>query len=69
VALADAAMDADSETLAQAVLLTAQVSFLKALMGVRDEIVSAGHTPSDEVPTSRDLEIATECLQQHRLQR
>jgi hypothetical protein len=67
VVLADGAMDADAEALAQAVMLTARVSFLKALMAIREEIVAAGHTPSDEVPTHRDLEIATERLLEHRL--
>jgi hypothetical protein len=62
-------MDTDAETLAQAVILTARVSYLKALVRVREEILAAGHTPSDEVPTHRDLELATECLRQHSLQK
>ncbi|MEZ0356252.1 DUF2694 family protein [Mycobacterium sp. SA01] len=67
VALAEPAMDADAQTLAQGILLTADVSNLKALMQVRAEIVAAGHTPSDDVASSRDLELATEALRQHRL--
>jgi hypothetical protein len=67
VTLAEPAMDADAQTLAQAILLTADVSYLKALMQVRAEILAAGHTPSDEVASSRDLELATEALVAHRL--
>ncbi|KAA0101647.1 DUF2694 family protein [Mycolicibacterium sp. P1-5] len=67
VVLAEPAMDAEAHTLAQAILLTADVSHLKALMQVRAEILAAGHTPSDEVAGSRDLKLATEALAQHRL--
>ncbi len=67
VALAEPAMDADASTLAQAILLTAEVSYLKALMQVRAEIVAAGHTPSDDIAGSRELKLATEALAQHRL--
>jgi hypothetical protein len=67
VALAEPAMDADAHTLAQAILLTAEVSYLKALMQVRAEIIAAGQTPSDEIPGSRDLKLAGETLAQHRL--
>ncbi|KDE99938.1 hypothetical protein Y900_013580 [Mycolicibacterium aromaticivorans JS19b1 = JCM 16368] len=67
VALAEPAMDADAQTLAQGILLTADVSYLKAVLQVRAEIVAAGHTPSDDVASSRDLELATEVLRQHRL--
>ena len=49
VDLAEAAMDTDAQTLARAILLTADVSYLKSLMQVRAEIVAAGHTPSDEM--------------------
>jgi len=67
VALAEPATDADAHTLAQAILLTAEVSYLKAVMQVRAEILAAGHTPSDEVAGGRDLQRATEALMQHRL--
>ena len=67
VALAEPAMDADAQTLARAILLTADVAYLKALMQVRAEIIAAGHTPSDDVAGRRDLELATEALAQHRL--
>lgn len=67
VSLAEAAMDADAQTLARAVLLTADVSNLKALMQVRSEMIAAGHTPSTDVPTEQDLDTATTALQHHRL--
>ena len=67
VTLAEEATDTDAQTLAQAVLLTAEVSYLKALMEVRAEIVASGHTPSADVPSDNDLRIATEALQRHRL--
>ena len=51
VALSAEAMDTDADTLAEGILLTADVSCLKALLEVRAEIVAAGHTPSAEVPT------------------
>ena len=67
VTFAEAAMDTDADTLAQAVLLTADVSCLTALMQVRAEMIAAGHTPSADVPTARDLHTATTALQHHRL--
>lgn len=42
VSLSEAAMETDAETLAEAILLTADVSCLKALLEVRNEIVAAG---------------------------
>lgn len=67
VALSEAAMATDAETLAEAIKLTADVSYLKALMQVRDEILAAGHTPSAEVPTRSDLDAAMAALRDHRL--
>ncbi len=67
VALSEAAMDADAQTLAEAILLTADVSYLKSLMEVRSEILAAGHTPSDEVPGAGELERAVARLRDHRL--
>ncbi|BBZ78417.1 hypothetical protein MANY_37540 [Mycolicibacterium anyangense] len=67
VTLAEAALDADATSLAEAILLTADVSYLKALMEVRAEIVAAGHTPSADVPGERDLREAVAVLQEHRL--
>lgn len=67
VALSEGAMDTDAQTLAKGILLTAEVSCLKALLEVRDEIVAAGHTPSAEVPTAQDLDEAIEKLLAHQL--
>ncbi|MGH3967101.1 MAG: DUF2694 family protein [Mycobacterium sp.] len=67
VALSEPAMDTDAETLAQGIVLTADVSYLKALMEVRGEIVAAGYTPSAEVPTAEDLDAAIENLMAHEL--
>jgi hypothetical protein len=69
VALSEAAMETDAETLAEGILLTADVSCLKALLEVRGEIVTAGHTPSAEVPTTSDLDVAIQKLLEHRLRR
>jgi hypothetical protein len=69
VALSEEAMDTDAATLAQGILLTADVSWLKALLEVRGEIVAAGHTPSGEVPTPNDLDAAIEKLLAHKLRR
>lgn len=69
VALTEAALDTDAGVLAEAILLAAEVSFLKAALGVRAELVAAGHTPSAAVPTSQDLEVAAERLLAHRLGR
>lgn len=67
VALSEAAMDTDAETLAHGIVLTAEVSYLKALMEVRAEIIAAGYTPSGEVPTNEDLDVAIEKLMAHEL--
>src|SRR3984957_16124464 len=69
VTLSEAAMNTDAESLAQASLLTADVSYLKAVMEVRGEIVAAGYTPSAEVPTADDLDVAIERLVAHELHR
>lgn len=67
VALTEAALDTDADTLAEAIVLAADVSFLKAALQVRDEIVAAGHTPSAALPSTHDLDMATEKLLAHRL--
>ncbi len=67
VALTEAAMDTDAHCLAEAIALTADVSFLKAALQVRGEIVAAGHTPSAALPTAYDLAGATERLLGHEL--
>lgn len=69
VTLSDEAMETDAETLARGILLTADVSHLKALLEVRDEILAAGHTPSAQVPTPYDLDVAIEKLLTHDLRR
>jgi hypothetical protein len=69
VALSEGAMSTDAESLARGILLTAEVSYLKALMEVRSEIVAAGHTPSAEVPSATDLTAASALLAEHRLPR
>jgi uncharacterized protein DUF2694 len=69
VTLSEAAMTTDAETLAQGILLTADVSYLKALMEIRGEIVAAGYTPSAEVPTAGDLDVAVDKLVAHELRR
>jgi len=67
VALGEGAMDADAQTLAAAVLLTAEVSHLKAVMAIRREIIDAGFTPSEEIPAPGDLTHAETVLAAHRL--
>ncbi|QLL07500.1 DUF2694 family protein [Mycobacterium vicinigordonae] len=69
VALSEAAMETDAQTLAEGILLTADVSCLKALLEVRDEILAAGHTPSAEVPSADHLDAAIEKLLTHQLRR
>jgi hypothetical protein len=69
VTLSEAAMNTDAESLAQGIVLTADVSYLKAVMEVRGEIVAAGYTPSAEVPTEHDLDVAIEKLVAHQLHR
>lgn len=68
-ALGEPVMDSDAATVAEAVLLTAAVSHLKAVMAVRREIVEAGFTPSDQIPGPRDLKAAEEELARHQLRR
>ena len=67
VTLTEAAMDTDAESLTEGILLTADVSYLKAVMEVRGEIVAAGYTPAAEVPTAADLDVAIERLVAHEL--
>jgi hypothetical protein len=67
VALSEEAMYTDAASLAEAIMLTANVSHLRATMEVRAEILAAGHTPSDDVPTPADLAAAMQRLQEHQL--
>jgi hypothetical protein len=53
--------------LARAVLLTADVSHLRAVMRVRRQIADAGFAPSDELATPADLRRAESALRDHRL--
>ena len=68
VILTEAALDADGPSLAEAILRTADVSYLKAMLAIRAEIVAAGHSPSPELPGPADLRAATARLAEHRLQ-
>lgn len=67
VGFTEAAGDAPAHVLALAILLTAQVSHLKAVMQVREEIIAAGFTPSGELPAPGDLDAAQSALMRHRL--
>ncbi|KLO27229.1 hypothetical protein ABW16_16605 [Mycolicibacter heraklionensis] len=67
VVLTEAVMDTDAHRLAEAIVLTADVSFLKAALEIRGEIVTTGHAPSAAVPTADDLRVATERLLAHQL--
>jgi hypothetical protein len=58
---------AEYTTLAQAVLHTAEVSHLKAVMEIRQEIIDAGFSPSAELATPADLSRAQVHLSDHRL--
>lgn len=55
-----------ADALAEAILLTARVSYLKAAIQIRDEILAAGQRPSAQVPTSDDLAAAETALRNHR---
>lgn len=67
VVLAEAAMDTSADALAGAVLRAAEVSHLKAVMQVRQEIIDEGFTPSAVLPTPADLRRAETALASHRL--
>lgn len=67
VALNEAAMRTDSATLARAVLLTAEVSHLKAVMQVRRDIIDSGFTPSTEIAGPAEMDRAHTELLGHRL--
>jgi hypothetical protein len=67
VVLSEAATDADALSLAEAVLHTAEVSHLKAVMQIREEIIGAGFTPSAELPSPADLARAEADLAGHQL--
>ena len=67
VLLSESAMDADADSLARAVLLTADVSHLAAVMQVRQDIIDAGFSPSGGIPGPADLGRAESALLRHRL--
>jgi hypothetical protein len=67
VVLSEVVADVDAERLAQAVLRTADVSHLKAVMEIRQEILDAGFSPSAELPTPADLARAEAALDDHEL--
>ena len=67
VVLDESALHADAATLAKAVLLTAEVSHLKAVMQIRQEIIDAGFTPSSEIAGPADFERANGERLDHRL--
>lgn len=67
VTLAEGAMDTEAHALAAAVLLAAEVSHLKAVMAVRQEIIDAGFTPSTRIPGESDLAHAQAALRDHQL--
>ena len=68
VVLSETAMDGDGETLAEAVLRTAEVSHLKSVMRIRREIIDGGFTPTPGLPTPTDLAEAEEALRGHRFE-
>ena len=57
---------ADADELAEAIELTANVSFLKAAMVIREELLQAGTPPSARTPTRDDLAIAEKALRNHK---
>ena len=65
VVLSETVRDADAASLAEAVLLAAGVSHLRAVMAIRREITDGGFTPSDEMATPADLRSAEEALESH----
>ena len=67
VVLSEAAVEADVRRLAEAIVLAADVSFLKAALEIRGELVTTGHAPSAAVPTNEDLRLAIERLRDHQL--
>lgn len=67
VRIGEDAVSADVRNLVDGVLLTAEVSHLRAVMEIRREIIGAGFTPSTDVPTPAELERAEAMLAEHRL--
>ena len=65
--LLDSADVAASISAPHAVLLAAQVSHLKAVMRIRQDIVAAGFTPSADLAEPADLDRAEAVLREHAL--
>lgn len=55
----------NAEQVAEAILLTADVSHLEAAMEVRAELIAGGTPPTAAVPTPDDLYEAKEALRRH----
>ena len=51
----------------QGIVRTADVSYLRAALAVREEIIAAGHSPSAELAGPADLRAAVARLAEHRL--
>lgn len=66
VVLGESALSFAADDLVDAVLLTAQVSHLRAVMDVRQQIIDSGFTPSAELAGPEDLEAAEAELVNHR---
>lgn len=54
-----------AEQIAEAILLTGDVSHLEAIMEVRAELIAGGTPPTAAVPTPDDLYEAKEALRNH----
>lgn len=67
VVLSEEVAGHDAAALAGAVLRAADVSHLKAVMQIRQEIIAAGFTPSPEMATPADLSRAETALADHHL--
>lgn len=69
VTLGEDVMNTDAASLAEAILLTASVSALKATMEIRAEIIAAqpDDGASQSVPTRSDLDQAIKTLSAHTL--
>lgn len=69
VVLAEQVMDTDAASLAEGILRTAEVSFIKAGLEIRAELIAAASDPgpSPGVPTPQDLDEAMVALRAHTL--
>jgi hypothetical protein len=67
VVLSESIAEHHASALADAVLRTADVSHLKAVMQIRQEITKAGFSPSREMAMPADLDRAQTVLLHHQL--